>query len=98
MLDSHNDMRMMRYLIEEVGTPRHPAAVQHLTLIGLLDENAMLADNADAQAQHDAQTIRARISSAMIAEYGTNLLERYNDEYRLSYVDVAPATHLGADR
>lgn len=98
MLDSHNDMRMMRYLIEEVGTPRHPAAVQHLTLIGLLDENAMLAHNADAQAQHDAQTIRARISSAMIAEYGTNLLERYNDEYRLSYVDVAPATHLGADR
>ncbi|MFZ2528826.1 MAG: hypothetical protein WAX14_14440 [Rhodococcus sp. (in: high G+C Gram-positive bacteria)] len=88
-LSAHNDIRILRFLMDEYGAPRSPEAIDALQKTGILDEHG-----SQSEITSSPQSIRRWVSNAMEAEFGTDYIDRYTNEYIVSYADVTPSIHL----
>lgn len=93
-ISAENDMRITRYLVETDGIPSHPSAVENLAAAGILSADGTPATERTDPLSHPTQEIRKMITTALNAEYGTDYSNNYNEEYLISYRDVAPTVNF----
>ncbi|MFD6858436.1 hypothetical protein ACFWCF_14000 [Rhodococcus sp. NPDC060090] len=93
-ISAENDLRVARYLVEMNGPPSHPSAVENLTAVGILSADGTSENKYTDSVGHSVQTIRKMITIALNAEYGTDYSDNYNEEYLISYRDVAPTINF----
>ncbi|WP_407445720.1 WXG100 family type VII secretion target [Rhodococcus sp. (in: high G+C Gram-positive bacteria)] len=94
LVTAENDVRIARLLVGTNWEPQSPSAIDGLTKAGILAEDGTLSPDPHPLADRSSQRVHTFIASAIETEFGIHHFDRYSDEYRRSYHDVAPTVHF----
>ncbi len=92
-ITADKDVRIARLLVGADWEPQSSKAIDDLTTTGILATDGTLPTDLHPLASRSPQRVHELITDAMRAEFGLAHFDRYTEEYRRSYHDVAHTVH-----
>jgi hypothetical protein len=94
LVTAENDVRLARLLVGTDWERQSPSAIDGLSKAGILAEDGALSPDPNPLAHRSSQRVHTFIANAIDTEFGVHHFDRYSNEYRRSYLDVAPTVHF----